>query len=358
MRIVPALVWKLEGESVETLDARLLPLLQSVAASASLAAAVVHCGISYRAAWGLLREYQRKLGEPLVLLERGRGASLTPSGERLIGAEKAAARRLARILSGLAIELGSAPRKEEPGATQQLRVAASHDLVLAALANGLPAGSGLKLDLSFMGSLHALKEFAEGRADVAGFHVPIAGRPGWDRTLFLRGLRARRDRLIRFVDRDQGLILPHGTTAQTRNFRDIAGQRLRFINRQPGSGTRLLIDQMIAHEKIDRSEIIGYGNEEFTHRAVAATVASGGADAGFGLRAAAAEYRLVFVPLVRERYFLAIRAKAVETAAVARLIQVLRSPVFVRIARRFVGYRTDAAGSIVSVDAIGATENA
>ena len=132
------LIWNLEGESVEALDARLLPLLQAVAASASLTAAVADCRISYRAAWGLLREYQRKLGEPLVLLERGRGASLTPSGERLIGVERAATRRLARILPGLAAEISSAPRKEERAATQQLRVAASHDLVLAALANALP----------------------------------------------------------------------------------------------------------------------------------------------------------------------------------------------------------------------------
>ena len=127
---------------------------------------------------------------------------------------------------------------------------------------------------------------------------------------------------------------------------------MRFINRQRGSGTRLLIDQMIAYERIDGSEIIGYGNEEFTHRAVAATVASGGADAGFGLRAAAAEYRLAFIPLVRERYFLAVRANAVEKAAVARLIQALRSPMFARIARGFAGYKTDAAGSIVGLDAI------
>jgi len=359
MKVVPALILNLEGESVEALDARLLPLLQAVAASASLAAAVVECGISYRAAWGMLREYQRKLGEPLVLLERGRGASLSPSGERLIGVERAAIRRLQRILPGLAAEIGSAPRKEDPAATQPLRIAASHDLVLAALANALPAGSGgLSLELSFMGSLHALKEFVEGRADVAGFHVPIAGRLDWDRASIPRGLRARRDRLIRFADRDQGLILPRGNPMQVKSFRDIAGQRLRFINRQRGSGTRLLIDQMIAREEIDPSEIIGYGNEEFTHRAVAATVASEGANAGFGLRAAAAEYHLAFIPLVRERYFLAVRAKAVEKVAVARLIQALRSPVFVRIARGFPGYRAQAAGSIVGLDAIGAAEKA
>jgi molybdate transport repressor ModE-like protein len=358
MKVAPALIWNLEGESVEALDARLLPLLHAIAASASLAAAVVDCQISYRAAWGLLREYRQKLGEPLVLLERGRGASLAPAGERLIGAERAATRRLARILPGLAAEIGSAPRKEGRAAKQQLRIAASHDLVLAALENALPAGLGLGLELSFMGSLHALKEFAEGRADVAGFHVPLAGRPDWDRSLMLHGLRARRDRLIRFVDRDQGLMLAHGIPAQVKTFRDIASQRLRFINRQRGSGTRLAIDRLIAHERVDASDIIGYGNEEFTHRAVAATVASDGADAGFGLRAAAAEHRLAFIPLVRERYFLAVRAKAVGKTAVTRLIQALRSPAFTRIARGFAGYRADAAGSIVGLDAIGAAEKA
>lgn len=356
MRIVPTLHWKLESEVVEALDARLMPLLRAIGASASLAAAVVECGISYRAAWGLLREYQRKLGEPLVLLERGRGASLTPSGEGLINAEKAAMRRLRRILPRLAAEVGSTTRKEERASAQPLRIAASHDLALAALAAELPPASGLRVEVSFMGSLNALQEFAEGRADVAGFHVPIGGRTEWDRAPFLRGLHSRRDRLIRFADRDQGLILPPGNPAQARCFRDLAVLELRFVNRQRGSGTRMLIDQMIAHEKIEPSEIIGYGNEEFTHRAVAATVASGGADAGFGLRAAAAEHRLAFVPLVRERYFLAIRARAMKTPTCARLAQVLRSPAFARITRQLTGYRGDAAGSIVSLDAIGATE--
>ena len=140
-----------------------------------------------------------------------------------------------------------------------------------------------------------------------------------------------------------------------RNFRDIASKRLRFINRQPGSGTRLLIDQMLAYETVDRSSVIGYGTEEFTHRAVAATVASGSADVGFGLRAAAAEHRLAFIPQARERYFLAVRANAIESVALTRLIEALRSATFARVARHFAGYRLAEAGSIVGVDAIGAT---
>jgi putative molybdopterin biosynthesis protein len=358
MKVVPTLVWRLEGESGESLDARLLPLLRSVAVTASLKAAVADCGISYRAAWGLLRHYQQKLGVPLVLLERGRGARLSPIGDRLIGVERAATRRLARLLPGLATELGGTPTAESLPTQQRLRIAASHDLALAALLSALPGRYDLSLEVSFMGSLHALREFVEGRVDVAGFHVPIGTRHEWDREPIAHGLRARRDRLIRFVDRDQGLILPRGNPMHVRNFRDIAGQPLRFINRQPGSGTRLLIDQMIAYEQVDRAAVTGYSNEEFTHRAVAATVASGGADAGFGLRAAAVEHQLAFIPLVRERYFLAVRAKAVDTAPVERLLDVLRGPMFARIARKFAGYRLEMPGSIVGIEAIGATRRA
>src|SRR5204862_1882875 len=140
--------------------------------------------------------------------------------------------------------------------------------------------------------------------------------------------------------------LPRGNPARVAGVADVAARGLRFINRQRGSGTRVLVDQILAHERIDAAKLAGYGTEEFTHAAVAATVASGGADAGFGLRAAAAEYRLAFVPLVRERYFLAVGAKDLETAAIARLIDALQSPAFRRIARALPGYRSTAAGTV------------
>ncbi len=356
MRILPTLSWELEGDVVEPLDPRLLPLLRAIADSSSLAAAVADRGMSYRAAWGLLRDYGRKLGEPLVLLERGRGATLSRSGERLVGAANAANRRLARILPELAADIGSARPMEGHPVRQLLRVAASHDLLLSALASELPSRYALDLDLSFMGSVPAIREFVAGRVEMGGFHVPIAGLPRAEHAVMLRGLRASRDRLIRFADRDQGLILPPGNPMKVKSFRDIAVQRLRFINRQPGSGTRLLIDAMLDRDGVDRSRILGYGNAEFTHRAVAATIASGGADVAFGLRAAAAEHRLAFISLVRERYFLAVRAGSVEKPGVARLIDALQSALFARIAKRFAGYQTPAAGSIVGLDAIAVSD--
>jgi molybdate transport repressor ModE-like protein len=346
-------VWDAVGESVEPLDGRLLPILEAVASSASLTAAVAECGVSYRAAWGVLRDYERKFGTALVRLERGRGASLTAAGKSLVGAQRAAARRLATVLPGLVTEIG-ANRAVNHATPLELRLAASHDLALAALREASPTETRLKLEVSFTGSLQAIQEFSAARADIAGFHVPIAGCESLKLKPYLKWLRARRDRLIRFVDRDQGLILPRGNPKKVRKFRDIATKKLRFVNRQRGSGTRLLVDQMMADDGIDPTAIDGYLTEEFTHAAVAATVASGGADAGLGLRAAAAEYRLAFVPLIRERYFFAVRAKHLESSAVARLIEVLKGPVLARTVRHLAGYDTSAAGSVIGLDALGA----
>jgi putative molybdopterin biosynthesis protein len=353
MRLVPALSWKLEGEAGEAVDARLMPLLEAIATTTSLSAAVVECRMSYRAAWGLLRDYRRKLGVPLVQLERGRGAQLAPAGAQLLRVERSAGLRLARLLPRLTVDLGAGktPVQRAPGTG--LRVAASHDLALVALRDALAGAPGLKLEISFMGSLYALQQFAEGRAAAAGFHVAIGARGVRQLTPFRKWLNPRRDRLIRFVDRDQGLILPRGNPARAHSFNDIARMRLRFVNRQPGSGTRVLIDRIAAGEGVRPESLIGYSKEEFTHPAVAAMVASGAADAGFGLRAAAAERGLTFVPLVRERYYLAVRASHLENVDIATFLQLLQGPAFARLARRFPGYDPARSGTVAGVDTLG-----
>lgn len=350
MRIVPVLAWKLQGSAGTRLDSRLAPLLEAIEAAGSLSAAVAACGMSYRAAWGLLRECQRTLGVPLVMLERGRGARLAAAGAALLQGRRAAEQRLLRLLPALAVDLGG-EAGSDPGTRPALAIVASHDLVLAALRDNL--APALDLQISFMGSLHALQQFAERRAGAAGFHVAIGAGAARDAALFRRWLNPQRDRLIRFVDREQGLILPRGNPARVRSFSDIARQRLRFVNRQHGSGTRLLIERIAAGEGIGPGSLIGFSNEEFTHPAVAATVASGAADAGFGLRAAATERGLAFVPLVRERYYFVVRRSQLDSAPIARLLQALQGPSFVRLARRFPGYDAARSGSLTPVDSLG-----
>ena len=348
MRLLPELTWELSNDPPTPLDPRLLPLLRAVAEKGSLASAVADRGWSYRAAWGLLRAYRRKLGEPLVVLERGRGASLGSLAERMLGADAAARRQLARTFQRLSLDLAKSPATKRAPALR-LAIAASHDLALAALRDALGPDEELKLELSFMGSLDALEQYAAGRVDIAGFHVPTGTQHEKSRVLFLRLLRARSDRLIRFVDREQGLIVPRGNPERLKTLRDIADRQLRFVNRQRGSGTRLLIDSLLGDDGIDGARIVGYANEEFTHAAVAATVASSGADVGFGLRAAAAKYDLAFVPQIRERYWLAVRAAALQSPSTTRLIQTLQSPIFARIVKRLPGYHAIAAGSTLNV---------
>jgi molybdate-binding protein len=307
--------------------------------------------MSYRAGWGLLRESRRLLGVDLVHLARGKGASLAPQGTDLVERAAAATRRVARMAPVLAITLAGEPERRKHAAGRPLRIAASHDLALAALRDAVDPVA-LALELRFVGSLVALEEFAQGRADAAGFHLPAGARARDDRAPYLRLLSARRDRLIRFVDREQGLILPRGNPERVKCFRDLVARGLRFVNRQRGSGTRLLIDRHLGREGVAPVTLAGYANEEYTHAAVAATVASGGADAGFGLRAAAAEYRLAFVPLSRERYFIAVRADDMASPAIAALIGSLRGPLVARIVAKLPGYRAARSGTVVGVDSL------
>ncbi|MEO8738091.1 MAG: substrate-binding domain-containing protein [Casimicrobiaceae bacterium] len=353
MKLLPAVTWKLAGPAGADVDARLIPLLEAIAATGSLAAAVTEQGQSYRAGWGLLRDWQRELGVQLVELERGRGARLAAAGVRLLEAHRTAQRRLAPTLAELAVTLGEAKTMPRRAGRRALLVAASHDLALAALRELLPAETGTKIELSVMGSLHALEQFAAGRVVIAGFHVaqdahePLAIAP------FRRWLSARRDRLIRFVDREQGLILPRGNPARVRGFKDLVRLRLRFANRQSGSGTRILIERCLAEAGVAASALPGFAREELTHSAVAATVASGAADAGFGLRAVAAEAGLAFVPLVRERYYLAVRAADLDAAAVATLLEYLRGPAFAALVRSLPGYSGAQAGSVSGIELLG-----
>ena len=351
MRLQPRLAWTAMTNPPAPLSERLLPLLEAIARTGSLAHAVAQCDMSYRAGWGLLHDSRQRLGVELVHLERGRGANLTPAGVHLVASVAAAARRLQRISSSLTIELSPEHKKAARTAGNRLRMAASHDLALAALRDVVDPMS-LELELRFVGSLVALEEFAQGRADAAGFHVPLGARAREVAAPYLRFLSPRRDRLIRFVEREQGLILPRGNPARVKHFADLAARGLRFVNRQRGSGTRLLIERHLEDEGVSPAMLAGYATEEYTHAAVAATIASGGADAGFGLRAAAAEYGLAFVPLARERYFIAARATEIAAPSVAALIEALRGPALSRIVTRLPGYRATSAGKMANVETL------
>jgi molybdate-binding protein len=124
---------------------------------------------------------------------------------------------------------------------------------------------------------------------------------------------------------------------------------VRFINRQRGSGTRLLLETMLDEQGLDPHRISGWPNEEYTHAAVAAYVASGMADAGFGVEAAARQFDLDFVPVASERYLLLTSRETLTYPSVQELLRLLRGPEFEELTRSLPGYRADHAGEIMEL---------
>ena len=346
MALQPAVRWLAEGKP---LDPRLAPLLAEIARTGSLSKAVAALRVSYRNAWGLLGKTGRTLGQPLVVLEKGRGATLTPFGSNLLRADRAAAELLARGLADTVKTLNQKPgRSTGRSRAQALVVHASHDFALAGLRDRLAAAGGPGLDLHFQGSLDSLSDLAQGRCDVAGFHLPADPDDDSAYDAYRPLLRARSLILVRFVTRRQGLMVAAGNPRKIRTLADLGGNGIRFVNRQRGSGTRTYFDYLLAVQGISPAQIAGYEVEEFTHAAIAATIASGMADAGFGIEAAARKQHLDFIPLATERYFLAARQGRFSTAAAHALLAALRSPEFRDSCRNLPGYDATGSGDIVS----------
>jgi len=342
MRMVPEIAWRARGGAEAPLDARLVPLLREIRTRRTLRAATAAVRVSYRAAWDLLASQTRIVGAPLVVFARGRGARLTSLGERLVAADDALRQHLAASGNRFTV------RVDRPGGGGALRLVASHDLLLAELV----LTSRLPVDLAVRGSVESVAAYAHGEADLAGFHVPVGGERPDPRASPAELLQPRRDRLIRFASREQGLMVAAGNPKRLRSLADVAGRRLRFVNRQRGSGTRLLVDELLRQSGLGPHDLAGYTDEEFTHVAVAATIAAGRADAAVGVRAAAARFGLGFVPLRTERYWLVARQRALGEPGVARLLAALAGPALPRLARRLTGYDVRGAGQVLPVSAL------
>jgi putative molybdopterin biosynthesis protein len=342
--------WFLERDIPQALDGPLFPLLQAIRDCGSLGKAAKQIGTSYRYAWGLVGKWQDLLGQPLVLKERGRGARLAPLGESLLWAEQRLRARLAPQLESFSAEM----QRELAGvffaARPTVSVCASHDLALAGLRDLLAQQPGVQLDLEFRGSLESLEALHRKTCDLAGFHVAeFHGRGSLSHLAFRRWLKPRGQRLIDLVTRQQGLVVASGNPKQIRAITDLTQPGVRFVNRQRGSGTRFQFDQLLWEAGIDRTSIDGYQNEEFTHLAVAATIGGGQADAGYGIKAAAARYGLDFVPLVNERYFFVCRNESLNEPTVRELLDALKGTAFRSLVAGLPGYDASRAGAVLTV---------
>lgn len=290
-----------------------------------------------------------RVGESLLAVPLGRGAAATRSLARADGLVvvppnneglEAGERVNVQLLR---------PWREIAG---NLLVTGSHDLTLDLLAGEIRALDPLvSLVAVSVGSLGGLAALKRSEAHIAGIHLLDPQSGDYNVSYVQRYLPGQPVALLTLAYREQGLILPRGNPRAVKSLADLGAPDLRFLNRQRGSGTRILLDYMLQKQGLEPKAIPGYGQEVFTHMEVAAAVASGAADAGLGIFAAARALDLEFVPVTEERYELAVPEAHWETPGVQALRRAVASPGFLRQVQELGGYNLDQSGAVRRVDA-------
>jgi molybdate transport repressor ModE-like protein len=327
----------------------MLDFLAEIRATGKITAAADRAEVSYRHAWNLIEKWSEFFDIPLVVRKQGSGTSLTPFGDKLVWAGQRLEARLRPLLQNLSQELETEINQMLPHGPLVLRVHASHGFAVPRLRQLLNREADIDVDFRYVSNQNSLVSLAHDGCDLAGMHLPqgelrkraIAASKGW--------LTPSLHRVIGLVTREVGLIVargnPHGITTVER----LLDPQIRFVNRDPDSGTRQLFEQLLAQHQLDGSRINGYEHAEFTHAAVAAYVASGMADVAFGVEAAARQFDLDFVRLLTEDYFFVCRKDILEMEAVKRVLTVMRGKEFHAEISQVPGYRLKDPGVIKTI---------
>ncbi|MCA0241379.1 MAG: helix-turn-helix transcriptional regulator [Proteobacteria bacterium] len=336
-------VWTIQDGDQPPLPARLIELLVQVSECGSLLVAARTLKLSYRRAWDLVREGEQFFDAPLLVMARGRGSTLTELGARIVWADKRIHARLRPALETLSSELAEELRGALSEAPSALRIHASHGFAIERLIERLTKG-GLKLAFHYASSSAAAAALRDGDCDAAGLHIPFGAMEAVAVRHYRTWLRELDLTLVDIATRRQGLMVRPGNPKELFALADLARPGVRFINRQSGSGTRLLLEGLLQAQGIAPTRIAGFEQGEYTHAAVAAYVASGMADAAFGLEPPARHFKLDFVPLASERYFLLCRDDVMDGAAMQAVLAALRDPGFKSQLAALPGYDPAAAG--------------
>lgn len=336
------------------LDHPLFAMLEAIAEEGSIGKAAQRLGMSYRHLWGMLKEQEAAFGQPLLAGRAGQSAQLSDLGVRLLAAEK---RMLARHLPTaemLAARMDNELLLAVDPSLKPVAMCSSHDFMIGALRDGVRERAGILLDIDYQGSAKALARLNDGECVLAGVHMPIDHPHLCQRGSGLhmrlgRLLRLGEHKLIRLACREQGFIVPPRNPLGIADIRDVTRPEITFVNRRSGSGTRVLFEEMLADQGLAMTDVHCFDHEEPNHLSVAAAVAAGLGNCGFGLRAAAERFHLGFVPLISEHFFVACRKESFDSDSVQAVIAVLCSESFRGAAAALPGYGVEESGQVISL---------
>ncbi|NLJ29756.1 MAG: molybdopterin biosynthesis protein [Deltaproteobacteria bacterium] len=226
----------------------------------------------------------------------------------------------------------------------------SHDNTLDVLANELKKrDSRVHLSSSNVGSLGGLIAIKRGQTHLAGSHLLDTDKGEYNFSYIERYLKGTPLRLVQLANRQQGFVVGAGNPKNIQGIGDLARKDVTFINRQAGSGTRILLDYSLQQAGIASDSVQGYDQEEFTHMAVAVNVLSGRADAGMAIYASAKALGLDFVPVAEERYDLVIPETSWNDPKIQILLEIIVSESFRRMVTDLGGYDVSASGALMGI---------
>ncbi len=328
----------------------LLLLLAAVHDTGSISGAARQLALSYRHVWGELKRWELELGQPLVRWTKGQPAVLSPFGEKLLWAERRALARLAPQIEALRSELERAFALAFDDSAGVIPMFASHDRALPRLRDRVAQRHNLHLDIQFTGSVDALAALNDGRCLMAGFHALTASplRSPTART-YRPMLRPGRHKLIAFARRWQGLMVATGNPLGVTGLHDLARGDVRFVNCERGTGTRVVLEELLWAARIAPERIAGFAQAERSHEAAAEAVASGRADAAFGIEPVARARGLAFIGLAEEQYFLVTLAASLQLPPVRALLDALRDPAWRAELNDIPGHAAEACGEVLSL---------
>ena len=327
----------------------LMDLLQAVREQGSIAAAAKTLGMSYRHVWGELKKWEVRLNQNLIVWEKGMPAELSEFASKLLWAERQAQARLAAPIEALMAELERTFAVAFDPEAHLLTLYASHDDALVRLRE-FTANQALHLDIRFCGSVDAVRALNEGRCELAGFHTLSQPKQNsLSAQTYKPLLKPGQHKLIGFAQRTQGLLVKPGNPLNIHSLQDVMTKRLRYVNRGLGTGTRLLLDELLANQGLAADQLMGYEHQELSHSAVANCIASGQADAGLAIESAALSSGLDFVPLASENYWLVCLKSALDSPPVQALRKQLASPEWQLTLQEMLGYQVNQSGNVHSL---------